>query len=268
MKKIIILISFTLFLATGINSYSQEPPPTPRESRHDQQSAATTTDSKGSSHQDRTPNAAAIPKTVVGEMANPNGGEQRQNVDQRSSQNNFIDIISIILTTLATIAIAIFTYRLYRINRELFVATHSPKLRIHSVCLKKPDSDPELIGGSYKSHQLHYSIDNIGGSAATITKNSLEFKRLNKPLPIPSYCDPLFIGKTIACGESISDSFGVEHFLISEAEDRGLDDLYFFGYIDYRDSAQTTRRAAFCRRYISETKRFTKVNDEDYEYSY
>lgn len=269
MKKIIILISFTLFLATGINSYSQEPPPTPRESRHDQQSATTTTDSKGSYHQYRTQNAAVIPKTVVGEMANPNGGEQRQNVDQRSSQNNFIDIISIILTTLATIVIAIFTCLLYMSNKKLFIATHHPKLRVHSIYLEKLNSTPNFTNSSIPiTHQINCSIDNIGKSTATIIKISMTFKRLNDPLHVPSYGEPLFIKKTIACGESITESCNIGAFVIDENIERGINDLYFFGYIDYRDSAQTTRRTAFCRRYIRETKRFIKIKDEDYEYSY
>ena len=152
--------------------------------------------------------------------------------------------------------------------KQEFVATHRPKLRVHSIFLKKIDPPPKLIGGSNKDHQLYYSVSNIGESPATITKKSMVFKRLKHPLPIPSYSDPNLSKKTIACGESISGSLSVEHFLISQAEERELDDLYFFGYIDYLDNIGTTRRTAFCRRYIHETKRFTKVDDEDYEYSY
>ena len=179
------------------------------------------------------------------------------------------------LLALCNVVLCFFNIMLWRttarnveLGRKEFIATHQPRLRVHSICLKKADSTPKLIGGSYITHQLHYSVDNIGGSAATIIKQSLTFKRLNEPLPVPSYCDPLLVEKTIACGESISDSFGVEHFLISLNEERGVDDLYFFGYIDYLDDVGTTRRTAFCRRYIQETKRFTKVKDEDYEYSY
>jgi hypothetical protein len=154
------------------------------------------------------------------------------------------------------------------LTKQEFITTHRPKLRVHSVCLKKSDSTPKLNGGSYITHQLHYSIDNIGGSTATITKQSMAFKRLNKPLPVPSYYDPMLIEKTIACGESIADSFGVEDALIWSNKEREIDDLCFFGYIDYRDNTRTTRRTAFCRRYVRETGRFTKIEDEDYEYSY
>jgi hypothetical protein len=271
---VFILISFVLFLATGINLYSQELPPTPEPNSNYQQSAPAGPGKKGGRHQHPLPISAPPPpqnpvkEAFVGEMGNQNGTKYRQNIDQRSSQDNFLDIFSTILITLATIVIAAFTYCLYRINRELFIATHKPRLRVHSLCLEKIDPPPKFNGKSYVTHQLHCSVNNIGGSSATIIKKSLAFKRLNEPLPIPAYCDPLLIKKTIACGESITESVNVEDALILANNERGVDDLYFFGYIDYRDNTGTTRRTAFCRRYIRETKRFTKVKDEDYEYSY
>jgi hypothetical protein len=45
-------------------------------------------------------------------------------------------------------------------------------------------------------------------------------------------------------------------------------DFYFFGYIVFLDNIGIERRIAFCRRYDFKTKRFTAVQDDDYEYSY
>jgi uncharacterized protein with GYD domain len=47
-----------------------------------------------------------------------------------------------------------------------------------------------------------------------------------------------------------------------------ISDFYFFGYVDYLDDIGTMRRTAFCRQFNIKTKHFTKVEDEDYEYSY
>lgn len=153
--------------------------------------------------------------------------------------------------------------------KQAFIATHNPKLRVHSIYLEKFDSIPDFTNGSPQiTHQVHYSIDNIGGSTATITRISVTFERLNEPLPVPSYSGPKLAKKTIACGENITESCDVGVYVVDCSIDRGLDDLYFFGYIDYLDDVGTNRRTAFCRRYIQETKRFAKVDDEDYEYSY
>jgi len=88
--------------------------------------------------------------------------------------------------------------------------------------------------------------------------------------PILPYDDPVVIEEEIACGGSINIavSVNVEDVLIWGSMDRTANDLYFFGYIDYLDNIGIIRRTAFCRRYIRETMRFTKVEDEDYEYSY
>jgi hypothetical protein len=155
------------------------------------------------------------------------------------------------------------------LTRKGFISTHHPRLRVHSIRLKKLDTIPDFTNGSSPiTHRINCSIDNIGSSTATITGISIVFKRLNDPLPVPSYGKPIFIKKPITCGESITESCDVGAFVIDNNIERGLNDLYFFGYIDYRDNIGTTRRTAFCRRYIRETKRFVKVDDEDYEYSY
>jgi hypothetical protein len=44
-------------------------------------------------------------------------------------------------------------------------------------------------------------------------------------------------------------------------------DIHFFGYMQYRDNIGIVRRTAFCRRYDIRTRRFSVVDDPDYEFS-
>ena len=153
--------------------------------------------------------------------------------------------------------------------KQGFIATHRPKLRVHSVVLEKIDPPPkQIVNGSYITHHLHYSIDNIGGNPATITKRSTDIKRFRNQFLPPPYGTPNIVKKTIECGENISESIDVEGALIWASSDSVYDDLHFFGYIYYCDNIGTTRRTAFCRLYNRETKHFTKIDNEDYEYSY
>jgi hypothetical protein len=43
--------------------------------------------------------------------------------------------------------------------------------------------------------------------------------------------------------------------------------LYFLGYIRFQDGNKTIRSMGFCRRYNPDTKKFTAVEDADYEYA-
>jgi hypothetical protein len=46
------------------------------------------------------------------------------------------------------------------------------------------------------------------------------------------------------------------------------DNLFCVGYIIHRDDNGIVRQTGFCRRYNVDTKRWDKVEDEDYEYAY
>ena len=113
---------------------------------------------------------------------------------------------------------------------------------------------------------------------ATIRERNLTFKKLEEPMPpILPFRESLLIGKTISRGESTIELLFLDDEVVNtlrlyETEMKGGSkrtntDLYFFGYIDYLDNIGTIRRIAFCRQFNIITKRFTAVNDEDYEYS-
>jgi len=201
-----------------------------------------------------------------------------------------VDIFSRIdFTVIATIVMAIFTVCLWystrnlwktteksiELAREEFIANHPPKLRVHSVILEY-DYIPVIGGG--RPGKIQCFVDNIGGSMATIRERNLTFKKLEEPMPpILPFRESLLIGKTISRGESTIELLFLDDEVVNtlrlyETEMKGGSkrtntDLYFFGYIDYLDNIGTIRRIAFCRQFNIITKRFTAVNDEDYEYS-
>lgn len=201
-----------------------------------------------------------------------------------------LDIFSRIdFTVIATIVMAIFTVCLWystrnlwktteksiELAREEFIANHPPKLRVHSVILEY-DYIPVIGGG--RPGEIQCFVDNIGGSMATIKERNLTFKKLEEPMPpILPFRESLLIEKTIFRGESTIELLFLDDEVVNtlrlyETEMKGGSkrtntDLYFFGYIDYLDNIGTIRRIAFCRQFNIITKRFTAVNDEDYEYS-
>jgi hypothetical protein len=154
-----------------------------------------------------------------------------------------------------------------KLIREEIILSYPPKLRVHSVFF---DGDR-----ANKTWHIQCSIDNIGGSKAIIKKRSLAFKVLEEPLSgILPYSEPLLIEKTLESATNIIGtteqiSFDTEIFWDAIQTDPFRHKfLYFFGYIDYSDSNGIIRRIAFCRRYDENTQSFTKVENEDYEYSY
>lgn len=209
--------------------------------------------------------------------------------------------IAIVLTAIATVAIAMFTFFLCRYNKKLweateklwkttaesielakqeFVTSHHPKLRLHSVSL---DYGSIQVGGIGRAWKIQCFIDNIGGSAATIKESNLTFKKLEDPLPglLPfSEESHALIEKPIAHGEytigllylSLQDDaikiLRQYETALNAGSQMTKTDLYLFGYIDYLDNIGASRRTAFCRQYNIKTKRFTRVKDEDHEYSY
>lgn len=124
MRKIIILVSSIIFLLMVINSYSQEQSPTPREDSQNWQNCTTKTDKNGNTHQECTQKEPLLIKEVASKVSKPDTNKQRQNIDQSSSAKDFVNIVSILLTAIATIAVAIFTFLLARYNKKMWETTN------------------------------------------------------------------------------------------------------------------------------------------------
>lgn len=230
--------------------------------------------------------------------------------------NNCI-FASIDWTAIATTVIAIFTVCLWWSTRKLwrttknsveltkqsvdltqqeFIASHPPKIRVHSVYLKEGNIPP-FVGIHNNPWDIQCFIDNIGGGSATIKESNLTFKKLKDPLPaiLPFSDECHKLGeKSINPGEGITglltlddETVNIFRQYISTIRFRNnlkqaqmktvgetqvfndeVESFYFFGYIDYLDNLGIIRRTAFCRQFNIKTKLFTKVEYEDYEYSY
>jgi len=286
MKAIILLISLMSLYLMGMSAGSQEPPPPtaqgqPRKVISDRSTTGNVkTKNNDNAAQDRIPKIIPKIHTDSSNATAQNAYKEKSDKDSLTAGRwwNYQSLLTLftgllvlcnILLWLSTKKSADAAIKSIELIKQAFIATHRPKLRVHSIYLEQLNSIPDSTNGSPPiTHQVHCSIDNIGGSTATITRICMTFERLSKPLPVPSYSGHKLAKKTIACGESLTESCDVGVYIVDCSIDRGLDDLYFFGHIDYLDDIRTTRRTAFCRRYIQETKRFIKVDDEDYEYSY
>jgi hypothetical protein len=214
------------------------------------------------------------------------------------------DIVSffsrIDFTAIATIIMAIFTGCLWWSTKKLWktteksieltkqeiIANHPPKLRVHSVELQYGSIVSSGIGKAWK---IQCFIDNIGGSAAIIKESNLTFKKMDFPPAILPFSEEsqslgektianggydiglLFLNLTDEVIVALRDkqaSLAAVPAGYERLDIEFISDFYFFGYVDYLDDIGTMRRTAFCRQFNIKTKHFTKVEDEDYEYSY
>ena len=125
MRKSIVLLFMTAFLVSAVNVYSQEPSPTPRENSQNWQSSATKTDKKGNTYQDCTQKGPLLIKAMKdSEVANQINKAKTQNIDQSSSAKDFVNIVSVLLTAIATAIIAIFTIVLTIYNKKMWKTTN------------------------------------------------------------------------------------------------------------------------------------------------
>jgi hypothetical protein len=125
------------------------------------------------------------------------------------------------ITAIATLAIAIFTYTLWRsteklwkatnatieLTRQEFLSEHRPKLIVRGVSI----NETKAVGGIHDILAAQYTIANVGDTAATIIETSdylwLPTKGENLP-PIPEYAD----GKTVSIKIEAGSSIPIKHY--------------------------------------------------------
>lgn len=200
------------------------------------------------------------------------------------------------ITTVATVFMAIFTGLLWNSTKRLwetteksidlarkeFIAGHRPKLIVRRVSLHWNDSLNKITG-------IEYVVANIGDNPGTIIESNATIHWLDihpgfvMPgigfLPAESpYDDDTqsmgndtfktgtsapFIENTDTINDVSLENTRKEHVILLRPQE-----LYFLGYILYKDEVGTIRRTAFCRLYDYRTMRFYAVDDPDYEYAY
>jgi hypothetical protein len=198
--------------------------------------------------------------------------------------------ISTVITALATVAIGVFTYTLYRATTEQgrltqqsidltkqsidlahaeFIASHRPQLKIYFCRILPFDSNRSPDAQPLK---VKFQIINIGNSEGTITRSAVQLAYLYPTdlpylpdLPRNNIIEPdirLYGGMSVtftAIGDKLSGS------MHSGILGRVGKILYLVGWIAYRDGRDNERTAYFCRQYMPELERFTPFDDLDCE---
>jgi hypothetical protein len=190
---------------------------------------------------------------------------------------DFLNYTSPAFTALATIAIAAFTWTLWRatsehsritdgvlaLARDEFNATHRPKLRVRHF---------RLIDISDKQSLTKFTIVNVGTGTAKLFSSlgRTDFFPLNGQ-PTPNYLGGsamIEVPKTLASGAAEEACILLNKRrpgFIGEMASQ-FKALHAFGHISYADVLDNVRMTAFCRRYIVGLERFDILSDPDYEY--
>lgn len=192
-----------------------------------------------------------------------------------------------------TVVLAVSTIALWRVTkksadavkqaadvaRDEFLSTHRPKLIVRRIATKE-------IKGAHDTLGVDFVIANIGDTAAKIIEISTKLwheqsGEVLEDFPArPPYGASTSVSITIQSGESYMYTHAGEEILLSlvpfeegytkvsvpKGRATSGSDFLFLGYIVYEDGLRKKRRTAFCRRYDFGTKRFTPIDDPDYEY--
>lgn len=293
MKKLTILVVLVSFLIGGSAVYSQETPPSQVRNKRQTQTTKQNADSKGD--QGKTDLLPPGFKKIEADSAKhkiENYTERHDNSPPDIDWKFYFDLLLVIFTGILSIStiflwwhtrkIADITNQSIELTRQEFIASHPPKLRVHSMSVDDPCKEGEPC-------KIQCFITNIGGSEATIIGSNLTFRkietlaeqqrvgtetlrRLPPILPLNDHFHAVS-EKPIMHGESILATVSLDERTAEEFNRivwYGEPDqsFYLYGYVDYIDGAKTARRIAFCRQFSTETGRFIAVQDDDHEYSY
>lgn len=172
-------------------------------------------------------------------------------------------------------------------NRE-FVSAHPPRIIVRRVSLD--EGSGSAAGGISRPWKIEYIIANTGLGKATVFEGNATVAVLENGLPAkPPFDDGIDLPYpiTLETGQSTPESVYLEDAILAAVRnkiataswDKPASEvlgkpvsatpncIYFLGYLLYRDDIGTVRRTAFCRLYDFRTKRFTIVQDPDYEYN-
>jgi hypothetical protein len=149
-----------------------------------------------------------------------------------------------------------------------------PRLLIRSVVVI-PGDLLTIEKDRRKPTSIEFTVTNIGGSVAHITKrvSKLEFFENHFLPPIPPYDDKMADNKELKVSPgqhhtfSVSIARSLEYGFVIMGTDDIVREVYFFGYLRFRDEVGLVRSIGFCRQYDPISKRFNVVNDPDYEYA-
>ncbi len=189
------------------------------------------------------------------------------------------------ITTLATVAIAVFTYTLYsatteqarltrkalKVARDEFTSSHRPRIILRDVHLLPTE----------QGHEIIFMLVNTGGTPATIVESwiIIEFIQPGNPIRNPRSYGHNDLGRIVFAAGEMKDltyqappDVGLHIAFRSAAGAASIDQskawhLDFAGAILYSDDAGNCRRSVFRRRWDFNRQAFCRVDDPDQEYA-
>jgi hypothetical protein len=262
--SLLILIASALFLSAES--------PKPRDTTASQSK-------KGQLIQQQSKNSAG--PTTPAAALNPQGKAGRPN-DQPEDRNsnNFPGWWMIGLTAViaaATGVQACTARSIYRLNKQLVIATHRPRIRVRTIVVSKPLKADQPI-------EIGFYVVNVGGTDAAIVSSNFTIAifasdevpwRYHSMAPQPYDGDIHYIEQylgyaTLKPGpEHIVKKARTLSLQPAEAHDiviTSKETLYALGFIYYRDDTGQHHKTAFCRRFSIGTGRFHAVIDSDLKY--
>jgi hypothetical protein len=228
-----------------------------------------------------TDNLPFVVKIIPSNNSETITGQDPQDSKKSAPDNLSFEVISAVITAIATAVMAFFTFTLARstkklwettnksvdLAREEFIATHRPKIIVRSFQITNRDMP---IG---KPIGFIFIAQNIGETAAKIIEvRSGTFIQSAKTI-IPTDLSFAFYEEfnvTLASGER--ELFPGNGGSSPEGEESmsvyaGNSALYCMGTIVYVDSIGTRRETGFCRRYHPRED-IWDIAESEYEYAY
>jgi hypothetical protein len=177
--------------------------------------------------------------------------------DKIASYTGWLTAFTALLAVVAVLQLALL--------RKQFVATFRPRLIVRQV-------SGVLENGQYF---VEFSVANDGGTSARIIESraTLILRERDKALRARPFegATEVVSPQTVKAGSSIvirwRDEQTNKNFAGARNESAGATNLFFAGYIGYRDGAGTVRRMGFYRMYSWDNFRFRPVGDPDFEYA-
>lgn len=199
---------------------------------------------------------------------------------QRAAVTSFLDGHGGAIGAIAAVAVAAFTYTLWRSTDRLQVVTAESlkQLQRDYLAANRPQLVLRQIGfePDENSPRVRYTLGNVGNSTATVLESNitvwLPIRGEEWPALPPYGPERNAMGHiTVEAAQEIhgahQDTPEDLDLLVGEVSHDQLDTM-LLGYVVYVDDNGGKRRFGFCRKRATNGTRFIAVDDPDYEFYY
>jgi hypothetical protein len=153
------------------------------------------------------------------------------------------------------------------LTRAALVTTYPPSLVFRGFSLV------ERTFGENQKIQVNFTVTNKGATTATITETGMAVLVVH-PAQIPgevAFARRAVTNVALRSGEASHWPIAAATALTAQEANalwQGTVKVICLGYFTYRDDFGTVRNTGFCREYDLARRRWSVVNDPDYEYAY